>query len=163
MVGAITGLALALAQAKDELKNGEQQDAEEVFGCQAPPFAAVTQPERSVVHGQTRSQFFQMWSLPFSTAQNGSAVLLNGGKGLTKYASDTDLAFQQDSNFIYLTGVLEPDCAALFHVPAGAPVDASGVSWTLFVTRRDSRYAVWNGYILTPADYMAKYAATSVY
>ena len=50
-------------------------------------------------------------------------------------------------------------------VPPSAPLpqdDPASLSWTLFVTRRDSRYAVWNGYILTPTDYALKYGATEV-
>ncbi len=74
-----------------------------------------------------------------------SLVYLKGGSVTHRYGTDYEYPFRQESNFLYLTGVDEPDMAAFFHCGTG--------EYTLVIPRRSSRYAVWMGYVQSPQDY----------
>jgi len=66
-----------------------------------------------------------------------------------------DLSFRQESNFLYLTGVEEPE----FYFA----MDVKTQQTMLFVPFRDTYYAVWNGIIETPEQIQAKYGVDAVY
>ncbi|TNE70278.1 aminopeptidase P family protein [bacterium] len=78
-----------------------------------------------------------------------SVIFLQSGKIGYKYNTDTELPFRQESNFIYLTGVTEPDFACAIDVQTG--------EYTLFSPQRDTQYAVWHGYITPQETYKKQY------
>jgi Xaa-Pro dipeptidase len=72
----------------------------------------------------------------FPAAANG-VLYLAGGTVQYTYDTDRELDFKQESNFLYLTGLDEPDFALL--------LDARDRSFILVVPRRDAAYATWYG------------------
>lgn len=84
-----------------------------------------------------------------------SVVYIRGGKVLGRYDTDFEYPFRQESNFLYLTGIQEPDFQLLIHVDSG--------DYHLFVPGRDAQFAVWAGFIKTPEDYKALYSPDFVH
>jgi len=84
----------------------------------------------------------------------GGGLYLEGGRTELRYYSDTEVPFQQESNFLYLSGVTDPDCLFFIDVATGSNV--------LFVPRRDDDYAIWVGYVPTLEEIQAKYKVDSV-
>lgn len=78
----------------------------------------------------------------FETPSN-SLIYLKGATVLHRYETDYEYPFRQESNFLYLTGVDEPDFAMI--------LDTKSREYHLFAPWRPPRYAVWNGHI-TPPD-----------
>lgn len=78
-----------------------------------------------------------------------SVIYLKGGTVLTRYGTDFEYPFRQESNFLYLTGIQEPD----FHVV----LDLRDNSWILVIPRRDSKYALWHGYVQPESHYRETY------
>ena len=70
-------------------------------------------------------------------------ILLSGGREQARNA-DNNLVFRQDSDFLYLTGVEEPDFILL--------IDPRRRVSTLFAPRIDSTHKVWLGYVPGPAE-----------
>ncbi|MBI4678452.1 MAG: aminopeptidase P family protein [Elusimicrobia bacterium] len=70
----------------------------------------------------------------------GSPVLRNG---------DVHHPFRQRSDFLYLTGVEEPDCWVV--------IDPKRRSHTLFIPKVDSHHRVWLGHVPSPAEARAAY------
>jgi len=68
---------------------------------------------------------------------NGAVVLLEGGKELPVYDTDTVWDFRQESNFQWLFGVREPDCYAAIDIATGGSL--------LFVPRFPEEYEAWMG------------------
>jgi len=66
-------------------------------------------------------------------------IYLKGGTVLHRYNTDFEYPFRQESNFLYLTGVDEPD----FHLI----LDIQEEKYNLVIPRRDAKYAVWHGYV----------------
>jgi Xaa-Pro dipeptidase len=87
-------------------------------------------------------------SLVRSEAGNAVAVF-EGGKATTRYDSDHEPIFRQESFFQYLFGVKEPDCFGAVCVRTGRS--------TLFVPRLPAHYAVWMGEIKSLAHFAAHY------
>ncbi|MDG5766922.1 aminopeptidase P family protein [Balneolales bacterium ANBcel1] len=81
--------------------------------------------------------------------QSGHLIYLKGGSVAGRYHTDFEYPFRQESNFLYLTGIDEPDMAAFFECGSG--------EYTLVIPRRSSQFAVWMGYILTPEEYRERY------
>jgi len=81
-------------------------------------------------------------------------VYLKGGSVLHRYNTDFEYSFRQESNFLYITGVKEPD----FHVI----LDIKDRTWHLVIPRRDSRFAVWMGYVNPPEYYKETFGPDSV-
>ncbi len=78
-----------------------------------------------------------------------SVIFLKGGSVSHRYHTDYEYPFRQESHFLYLTGVGQPDMAALLHCGTG--------EYCLVIPRRDTQYAVWMGYVLSPDEYMSLY------
>lgn len=76
-------------------------------------------------------------------------VLLQGGPSATRYCSDHEPLFRQESYFHWMFGVQEPDFF-------GAVNLASGKSY-LFAPRLPESYAVWMGRLATLNDIRIKY------
>jgi Xaa-Pro dipeptidase len=71
-------------------------------------------------------------------------IYLKGGTVMHRYGTDFEYPFRQESNFLYLTGITEPDFHAIF--------DIDQQKYILVLPRRDSKYAVWYGYV-NPESY----------
>ncbi|XP_055352221.1 xaa-Pro dipeptidase-like [Paramacrobiotus metropolitanus] len=88
-------------------------------------------------------------------ADSRLVVLLQGGPSDTRYCTDVDLLFRQESFFHWAFGVLEPDCLGAIDVRTG--------SSTLFVPRLPDSYAVWMGKLWTLADFKSRYMVDEVH
>ena len=84
-------------------------------------------------------------------------VLLRGGEATTRYETDHEPLFRQESNFAYLFGVKEPDCYACICVDEARPVS------TLFVPEYSLEYAVVMGPPRTLESYKTEYGVDQVY
>lgn len=73
----------------------------------------------------------------------GSLVFLKGGAAETRFDSDHEPLFRQESYFLWLTGVVDPDCAVA--------ISKSGC--TLFIPRLPPSYATIMGHIKTPDEW----------
>lgn len=96
------------------------------------------------MHKQHREKLFSL----FDENQDG-AVFIQGAEILYRHETDYEYPFRQESNFWYLTGVNEPDCALL--------LDLKTEEYHLFVPKRDSQYAVWHGYVKSLETYEKEY------
>jgi len=103
----------------------------------------------SAMHAAIRAQV----ASGFAGAAPGGIVIF-GASTTSRYDTDVELSFRQESNFLYLTGYTAADARLLFDLVSGAT--------TLFIPQRPVDYAVWNGAIEDPAAIAAKYGFTSV-
>lgn len=78
-------------------------------------------------------------------------IVLEGGTQAKKYDTDVEIPFNQESNFRYLFGVIEPGFKGTIDLESG-----SGNA-TLIVPKRDDSYAVWHGEIPTLDYYKETY------
>jgi Xaa-Pro dipeptidase len=78
-----------------------------------------------------------------------AVVVLQGGEQQTKYDTDRELLFQQESFFQYLFGAKEPGFFGTVHVGSGKA--------TLFVPRLPESWGVWMGRIHPPEHFGAAY------
>ena len=76
-------------------------------------------------------------------------ILLQGGAATTRYDSDNEPLFRQESFFQWAFGVSEPDCYGAIDCATGRA--------TLFVPRLPEEYAVWMGEIHAPGFFREKY------
>lgn len=81
-------------------------------------------------------------------------IYLKGGSVTGRYNTDYEYPFRQESNFLYLTGVDEPDMAAFFHCGSG--------EYFLIIPRRTEQFAVWMGYIRSTEEYLSLYSPDHV-
>lgn len=72
-----------------------------------------------------------------------------------RYGTDFEYPFRQESNFLYLTGINEPDFCAF--------IDTSTGKYHLFVPKRDSMYAVWYGFVHSLDSYKKKYQPDEIH
>lgn len=84
----------------------------------------------------------------FEGGQN-ALIYLRGGSPLNRYDTDYQYAFRQESNFLYLSGVDEPDYELLIELDGGA--------FHLLAPKRPRRHAVWDGKIPTAAGIRQMY------
>ncbi len=96
------------------------------------------------MYSQHREKLFSL----FDDNQNG-VVFIQGKEIMYRYGTDYEFPFRQESNFWYLTGVNEPDCAML--------LDLNKEEYHLFVPERDAQYAVWHGYVKSKEQYQREY------
>ncbi|MDC0592599.1 aminopeptidase P N-terminal domain-containing protein, partial [Balneolaceae bacterium] len=75
------------------------------------------------MHHQHRNKLYAL----FSQTQQ-SIIFLEGAKVMYRYQTDYEFAFRQESNFWYVSGVNEPDCAAI--------LDIDSKEFHLFVPKR---------------------------
>jgi Aminopeptidase P, N-terminal domain len=88
------------------------------------------------------------------TSSTNSVVFLQGGPSTTRFDSDHEPIFRQESYFLYLTGVKEPDCAVA--------IDVASTRTTLFVPKLDPSYAIAMGAIKTPEQWTIDYQVDEV-
>lgn len=84
----------------------------------------------------------------FDDVQKG-VIFIQGADISYRYETDYEYPFRQESNFWYLTGVNEPECALI--------LDLSTEEYHLFVPKRDAQYAVWHGYVKSLETYKQLY------
>ncbi|XP_023243854.1 xaa-Pro dipeptidase-like [Centruroides sculpturatus] len=78
-----------------------------------------------------------------------SVVLLQGGESTTRYCSDVEDVFRQESFFHWAFGVLEPDCYGAIDVKTGKSY--------IFVPKLPESYAIWMGKLHTLEYFKEKY------
>ena len=79
---------------------------------------------------------------------------LQGGKSKTRFDSDHEPVFRQESYFHYLFGVKEPDCAGLIHIATAKSV--------LFVPELSAEYATFMGKLKTRDEIREEYGVDQV-
>ena len=84
----------------------------------------------------------------------GAVVYLEGGLSQTRYDTDHEPLFRQESYFLYLTGVKEPDCSVAIQVNTGHT--------TLFVPKLPPDYATIMGHIRTLEEWKDEYQVDAV-
>ncbi len=77
------------------------------------------------------------------------AVYIQGADTMYRYGTDYEFPFRQESNFWYLTGANEAECALI--------LDLKTEEYHLFVPERDAQYAVWHGYVKSKEQYQDEY------
>ncbi len=96
------------------------------------------------MHHLHRKKLFSL----FDDNQNG-VVFIQGAENMYRYKTDYEFPFRQESNFWYLTGANEADCALV--------LDLKKEEYHLFVPKRDAQYAVWHGYVKSREQYLEEY------
>ncbi len=96
------------------------------------------------MHHLHRKKLFSL----FDDDQNG-VVFIQGAENMYRYKTDYEFPFRQESNFWYLTGANEADCALI--------LDLKKEEYHLFVPKRDAQYAVWHGYVKSREQYLEEY------
>ena len=81
-----------------------------------------------------------------------AVVFVKGGPDQTRYDSDHEPIFRQESYFLWLTGVQEPDCAVMI----------TSSKTTLFIPRLPASYATIMGHIKTQEEWKAIYQVDHV-
>ncbi|MDR9419282.1 aminopeptidase P family protein [Gracilimonas sp.] len=97
-----------------------------------------------MMHQNHRKKLFSL----FDDNQQG-AVFIQGSEIFYRNETDYEYPFRQESNFWYLTGVNEPDCALI--------LDLKTEEYHLFVPKRDAQYAVWHGYVKSQEAWQEQY------
>lgn len=85
----------------------------------------------------------------------GAIVLLQGGESETRYCSDHEPLFRQESYFHWLFGVEEPDFYGAIEVDSRKTI--------LFPPKLPDSYAVWMGRLLSAEDFRHRYDVDEVY
>jgi Xaa-Pro dipeptidase len=96
------------------------------------------------MHHLHREKLFSL----FDDDQNG-VVFIQGADTMYRYGTDYEFPFRQESNFWYLTGANEAECALV--------LDLKKEEYHLFVPERDAQYAVWHGYVKSQEKYFHEY------
>ena len=84
----------------------------------------------------------------------GSVIVLQGGPSPTRFDTDHEPVFRQESYFWWLTGVKEPDCAVVIH--------GSGIT-SLFIPKLPADYAIVMGRIKTCEEWKELYEVDHVH
>jgi len=106
-------------------------------------------------HSHLRNKLFQRFAALQPSAPANSIIFLQGGHHQTREFVDTDIPFRQESNFFYVTGVQDPDCAAALNLQTK--------EFCLFVPHLDDAYALWCGDFPSNDEYKQLTGADSVY
>jgi len=81
--------------------------------------------------------------------EKSAIVYMKGADLMYRHETDYEFPFRQESNFLYLTGVNEPDCNLI--------LDLEKQEYHLFVPKRDAQYAVWHGRVKSREQYQQEY------
>lgn len=76
-------------------------------------------------------------------------IYMKGAELMYRYQTDFEFPFRQESNFLYLTGIDEPD----YHLI----LDLKTETYYLFAPKRDEHYGVWHGRIKSKDDIQTLY------
>lgn len=87
------------------------------------------------MHHLHRSKLFDL----LAEAHGSDAVLISGARVQYRHDTDTELPFRQESDFLYLTGITDPDFALV--------LDVARREYHLFAPKRDALFAVWHGFV----------------
>ena len=96
-----------------------------------------------MVYSEHMSHYKQLRSALAQKLSGDALILLDGGKPVPRNF-DVDYTFRQNSDFLYLTGVEEPNCHLV--------IDPKTRRETLFVPRIDNHHRVWEGHVPSPAE-----------
>jgi Xaa-Pro dipeptidase len=106
------------------------------------------------VHVENRQKLISMFTeLKIDTL--GKVILLESGKQLTRYDSDHELLFRQESYFQWVCGVKESDCYFAIDLVSGKSI--------LFIQRLPPEYAIWMGTIKSPEIFKKIYMVDECY
>jgi len=83
------------------------------------------------------------------------AILLNGGFVTTRYNTDVEQVFRQESNFLYVTGYSQPNATVVLDIPSKRTI--------LFIEDHPESYAIWNGVVESPQQISQEYLIPEVY
>lgn len=107
--------------------------------------------EHSTNNSDLRENFLQKNKLE----KQGTAIYMEGTRTTLRIpTSDVDAVFRQESNFYYLTGCLEADCAALINLETH--------EFVLLVPPYGDEYALWCGEYPEKQDFQKKLQASTV-
>ena len=81
-------------------------------------------------------------------------IYLVGGSSETRQDSDHEPIFRQESYFLWLSGVQEPDCAVMIELPMGRT--------TLLIPKLPPEYATIMGHLYTRDEWKTKYQVDQV-
>lgn len=95
------------------------------------------------MHKKNRDKLFAR----FSDAPGDELLLFKSGEDHTRYDTDLDTRFRQESNFLYLMGTNNPGCYATMELGSKKTV--------LFIPRLPEGSDIWMGKIKTPEDFKA--------
>jgi len=101
-----------------------------------------------VMHREHREKLVARMNDLQDDLKPASAIVLNGGVEVSKYDTDTEYQFRQESMFHYLFGVREPGCAGAIDIAANRSL--------LFVPRLTAEWALWCGDI-KPLEYFQQH------
>lgn len=93
-------------------------------------------------------------AIPSSTTNEDYMVYIEGGRATTRYDSDHEPVFRQESYFHYLFGVREPDLCGALYLKSGKCV--------LFTPKLPEDYATIMGHIPTNVDIKETYQVDDV-
>jgi len=88
-------------------------------------------------------------------------LFLKGGESSTRYDSDHEPIFRQESYFYWLTGATEPDCLVVMEIAAASESTTTTIT-TLLVPRLPPEYATIMGKIRTTAEWRELYQVDRV-
>jgi len=108
-----------------------------------PPIPVIKE-----MHAEIRQKFAQVFRSQIPGGNQG-IIFLYGGELQNRYDTDTEMAFRQESNFVYLTGVEDPDFAFAYDIEEETSI--------LFAPKRDEHYALWNGEVMTLEQIQEKF------
>jgi len=80
-------------------------------------------------------------------------ILLEGGREIPRN-NDVYFPFRQNSNFLYLTGVEDPECLLM--------LEPKKKRSTLFIPKKDVSYRIWEGDVLDAAQAKKLYGVSRV-
>lgn len=90
-----------------------------------------------------------------SNVPQGAIIILQGGAAETRYCSDHEPLFRQESFFHWTFGVEEPDCFGAVEVDTGRAI--------LFPPKLPNEYAVWMGKLLMEEQFRFRYGVDEVH
>eukprot|EP01043_Picozoa_sp_COSAG02_P015378 COSAG02_NODE_655_length_18811_cov_23.089515_1_plen_499_part_10 len=112
-----------------------------------------TLPVSMGLHAKNRARLLEQFKSAKDVPAN-AFIVLEGGHSATRYDSDHEPVFRQESFFHWAFGVMEPDCTAVVDIDASTSV--------LFIPRLPEQYAVWMGKIKTCDEIKLKYGVDEV-
>src|SRR5690554_2725806 len=102
------------------------------------------------MHNHHRDKLYDLYK-----DHKNTLIYIKGQSVTHRYGTDFEYPFRQESNFLYLTGVNEPDFALILN-PAKR-------EFHLLLPRRDAMYAVWMGFVHSSDKYKSMYRPDHVH
>lgn len=106
------------------------------------------------VFGANREKLVAQLVNQQTDSNSAALVFLRGGVSETRFDSDHEPLFRQESYFWYLTGIKEPDCEVCIEVPTGKT--------TVFIPRLPEDYATIMGRIMSCDEWKEHYQVDNV-